>query len=173
MSRYRRFHTAGARYFFSVNLARRGSDILIANAGHLRAAFAGVLADQPVRIDALVVLPDHLHTIWTLPDGDMDFSTRWKRIKSGFTRATGLSAPRSMSKALKGEKGVWQRRFWEHRIRDAPDFRAHLYYCWSDPVRHGLVERAQDWPCSSIHRDIRLGRVPERWQAPSSGEFGE
>lgn len=173
MSRYLRFYACGATYFFTVNLARAGRDALTAHADALRASFAEVLRERPVQIDALVVLPDHLHAVWTLPEGDQDFSTRWKRIKAGFTRSTGLSGARSLSKELKGERGVWQRRFWEHRIRDQADFAAHVAYCWDNPVRHGYVARPEEWPFSSLHRDIRLGRVPSQWSAPVNGAFGE
>ena len=173
MSDYRRYRTSGGTYFFTVNLADRVSDALTRHIDDLRAAFAGVLLARPFTVDAMVVLPDHLHAIWTLPEGDSDFPTRWKEIKTGFTRRTGLSGPRSVSKEMKGERGLWQRRYWEHLIRDEADFRAHVAYCWGNPVKHGLCDRAVDWPYSSIHRDMRLGRVPAEWGAPAEGAFGE
>ena len=155
MSRYRRLRRPGATYFFTVNLEDRGSSVLTERVDDLRAAFAGVLCRRPFQIDAIVILPDHLHAVWTLPEGDSDFPTRWKEIKTAFTKRTGLSGPRSASKVAKGERGLWQRRFWEHMIRGEEDYRAHLAYCWGNPVRHGLVARAEDWPYSSVHRGER------------------
>jgi putative transposase len=173
MSNYRRNRARGGTYFFTVNLADRSGDALTAHVDDLRAAFAIARRRRPFAINAVVVLPDHLHTVWTLPEGDCDFSTRWKEIKTLFTRRTGLRPARSRSKARKGECGLWQRRFWEHTIRDEADYRAHVLYCWGNPVRHGYVTRAVDWPWSSIHRDMRLGRVPHEWGAPVDGNFGE
>jgi len=148
--------------------------------------------------DAVVILPDHLHAVWTLPPGDSGYSTRWGAIKARFTmhlrraaRRPGFSPapppeefPRVRSgryaglkpglRADKREAAIWQRRFWEHTIRDEADYRAHVAYCWGNPVKHGLVERAADWPFSSIHRDIRLGRVDPEWSGDVfDGEFGE
>ena len=163
MSSYRRLRISGASYFFTVALADRRSTALTDNIDALRAAFRAVLAERPVRIDALVVLPDHLHAVWTLPAGDADFSGRWKRIKTGFTKTTGLAGRPSASKRAKGEKGLWQRRFWEHMIRDGADYRAHIEYCWFNPVRHGLVWRVRNWPHSTFHRDVSRGLVPADW----------
>jgi len=128
-----------------------------------------------------VVLPDHLDCVWTLPAGDADFSTRWAAIKARFSHAVrecgraGFSPPTppapprvwtgrngGVTRALRPEKGVagiWQRRFWEHHIRDAADHAAHVRYCWINPMKHGLVLRARDWPHSSLHRAIRDGHT--------------
>lgn len=157
MSAYRRLRVPGSRYFFTVNLADRRSDVLVRHIGVLRRAWAATLAEHPFQCDAVVILPDHLHAVWTLPPGDADFSARWRKIKSRFTHATGLTGPRSASKARKREAGLWQRRFWEHAIRDGDDLAAHVDYCRNNPVKHGLVGQAEDWPFSSVHRDIRLG----------------
>lgn len=140
----------------------------------LREAIRAVRAARPFAIDAWVVLPDHLHCVWTLPQGDADYSGRWKAIKTGFTKSVGLTGSRSESQFAKGEAGLWQRRFWEHHIRDAADLDAHVRYCWINPVKHGLVPRAADWPFSSIHRDIREGRVEPEWSGVvPDGRFGE
>ena len=173
MPNYRRVRIAGASYFFTVALADRSSSLLTERIGDLRAAFGDVRSAMPFRCDAAVVLPDHLHMVWTLPEGDADFSERWRLIKTGFTKAVGRTGPRSPSKVRKGEAGLWQRRFWEHWIRNAEDHERHVRYCWGNPVRHGLVARPTDWPHSSIHRDIRLGRVEAEWsgEAPE-GVFG-
>jgi putative transposase len=178
MSDYLRPHITGATIFFTVTLARRGGDLLWREIGHLRAAVKETRADLPFDIVAWVVLPDHLHAIWRLPTGDSDYSTRWKAIKTRFTksvsRSGGFAAPRSASKVAKGERGIWQRRFWDHHIRDQADLDAHIRYCWINPVKHGLVERAADWPYSSIHRDIARGMVEPEWSGVvPEGQFGE
>jgi len=167
MPNFRRMHRPGGTFFFTVNLAERGSRLLIAHIDALRAAYASVVAEHPLRTEAIVVMPDHLHAVWTLPDGDSDFSVRWKKIKTRVSKAVagvgsyGGLAPIlrvSASKRAKGEVGLWQRRFWEHTIRDEADFAAHVAYCHFNPVKHGEVERPEDWPYSSVHREIRKGR---------------
>jgi len=174
MTSYRRRKIAGGTYFFTVNLADRGSTLLIDRVDTLRRACRCVLTEHPVRIDAMVILPDHLHAVWTLPPGDADFSIRWKKIKAAFTKSVGGTWPCSWSKALRGERGLWQRRFWEHAIRDRADMNAHVEYCWINPVKHGLVRSVADWPHSSFHRAVREGIVPEDWGGiVPEGEFGE
>ena len=158
MSRYRRMFVPGGTYFFTVNLARRGGDLLVQEIDALRAAVRVTRAERPFEIEAFVVLPDHLHAVWTLPPGDADFSTRWGAIKSRFTRRVGFHPTRSPSKMRKGDGGIWQRRFWEHCIRDAQDYAAHVAYCHWNPVKHGLVARAVAWPYSTVHWVVR-----ERW----------
>ena len=174
MPDYLRPKLPGARVFFTVALADRRSDVLVREIGRLREAVREVRAEQPFTIDAWVVLPDHMHAVWTLPDGDADFSTRWKDIKTRFTKAVGIVGRRSPSKIAKGEAGLWQRRFREHHIRDGPDYDAHVRYCWINPVKHGLVGRAVDWRYSSIHREIARGIVEPEWAgAAVDGRFGE
>ncbi len=160
MSNYLRLKRPGASYFFTVNLAHRGGALLTDHIAELRRCYARCVTDTPFRTDAIVVLPDHIHAIWTLPEGDADFSSRWRRIKAGFSRSLSISHPRSPSKHRKGERGLWQRRYWEHCLRDPEDFEAHLQYVLCNPVKHGLVSAARDWPYSSIHRDIAQARVP-------------
>ncbi len=174
MSSYVRPKVYGATVFFTVTLADRRSDLLVREIDALRAAIGATLAEHPFGIDAWVVLPDHMHCLWTLPEGDADFSVRWKKIKTRFTKSVGWTGPRSSSKVAKGEAGIWQRRFWEHHIRDEQDFTTHLHYCWWNPVKHGFVERPVEWPHSSIHRDVQLGRVEPEWSdAGIDGTFGE
>lgn len=174
MSSYLRLRIPGARVFFTVALADRHSDLLVRQVGVLRDAVAQTRATRDFRIDAFVVLPDHLHCVWTLPAGDADYSSRWKDIKTNFTKTVGMVGWRSGSKMTKGEAGIWQRRFWEHHIRDEADYAAHVGYCWINPVKHGLVERAVDWPWSSIHRDVRAGLVEPEWSGTvPDGEYGE
>jgi putative transposase len=174
MTSYRRARVAGASYFFTVVLADRRADTLVGRIGALREAFRATRAERPFRCAAVVVLPDHLHAVWTLPQDDADFSTRWRLIKSRFSRSVGLRTPQTASQRAKQERGIWQRRFWEHMIRDEADFARHVRYCWANPVKHGLVARPVDWPFSSIHRDIRLGLADPQWsgEAPEGG-FGE
>jgi len=177
MSNYRRVRIPGASYFFTVALADRGSSLLIDRIDDLRRAYAETLRAEPVVCDAMVVLPDHLHAVWTLPPRDAEFSERWRKIKHRFSRQVGRTAHPtrvSPSKLAKRERGLWQRRFWEHAIRDEADYRAHVAYCWGNPVKHGLVAQAVDWPFSSIHRDIRLGRIDPGWAGSViDGQFGE
>ncbi len=148
---------SGATTFFTVTLAERGSDLLVREIGRLREAVQMTRAARPFAIDAWVVLPDHLHCVWTLPEGDTNFSMRWGAIKGRFSRNLHVGRRRP-SHEIRREKAVWQRRFWEHHIRGDADFANHIQYCWANPVKHGLVERSEDWPYSSINRYIRLGK---------------
>ena len=157
MSFYRRLYTPGGTYFFTVALAARGTTTLTDEIGLLRSVYGAVTREHPVKTHAIVILTDHLHAVWTLPEGDDNFSVRWKKIMAGFSRHCQAVGQVSPSKARKGEKGIWQRRFWEHAIRDEADFRAHVEYCWFNPVKHGLVAHPEDWPYSSVHRDRRVG----------------
>lgn len=152
MSAYIRPSVPGASVFFTVNLADRSAQTLVAQIDTLREAVRVTKAERPFRIDAWVVLPDHMHAVWTLPEGDADFSTRWSVIKARFSCAM-PHTPRRPSHAARREHGLWQRRFWEHHIRDDADWANHIQYCWINPVKHGYVERPEDWPYSSFHRD--------------------
>lgn len=158
MSWYRRLYVPGGTYFFTVALADRKAQVLVDEIELLRSVYASVIAEHPVRCDAMVVLPDHIHAVWTLPEDDADFSIRWKKIKGVFSRHCKAKGRITPSKLRRGEKGIWQRRFWEHSIRDNADYRMHLDYCHFNPVKHGLVERPEDWPYSTVHRDMREGR---------------
>src|SRR5262249_42263323 len=160
MVRYRRNFISGGTFFFTVALADRRSSALVDHIASLRAAFRQTRRERPFAIDAIVVLPDHLHAIMTLPPEDADFSGRWRRIKGLFTRAvvrSGISASRDQ----RGEFDLWQRRFWEHTVRDDVDFARHVDYIHYNPVKHGLVTRVNDWLHSSFHRYVRQGILPE------------
>jgi putative transposase len=136
MTEYRRAHVPGATWFFTVNLAQhRGNRLLAENIDLLRRVFRKVKKDHPFKIDAIVVLPDHLHCIWTLPDGDSNYKTRWALIKAGFSRKIPTMERRSKSRNNRGERGIWQRRFWEHMIRDERDFCRHADYVHWNPVK--------------------------------------
>lgn len=163
MTNYRRSNIAGASYFFTVNLADRSSAWLIEQIALLRAAFKYAQARHPFTIDAIVVLPDHLHAIWTLPAGVSDFAMRWRLIKTVFSRSLPHGEHRSASREAKGERGIWQRRYWEHLIRDDADFARHADYIHINPVKHGHVKQAAEWPHSSFHRYVRAGILPVDW----------
>ena len=172
---YRRALVKGGTYFFTVNLAERHRKLLTEHVDLLRAAIKKVKQSHSFHIDAFVVLPDHLHAIWTLPEGDSDFSKRWMLIKANFSRNLPLHEKRSVSRIKKRERGIWQRRFWEHLIRNDEDYRKHIDYIHYNPVKHGYTNRASDWPFSSIHRYIREGVFDSCWGDESihEGEYGE
>lgn len=159
---YRRNRVAGGTYFFTVTLRHRSSDVLVRHVGLLRNAFRKVRTDRPFTIDAIVILPDHLHAVWTLPDGDADYSRRWRAIKSNFTHELRLSGM-PLTPDKRGEYRLWQRRFWEHTIRDDTDFQRHVDYIHWNPVKHGLTQCVADWPYSSFHAYVRLGLLPLEW----------
>jgi putative transposase len=174
MPDYRRVRIAGGTYFVTVNLADRDARLLTENIALLRTAFAATFRELPARTDAIVVLPDHLHAVWTLPRGDADFSLRWSRIKARFSHALAAAGRRSWSKRRHRELGLWQRRFWEHAVRDEADLRRCIEYRWINPLKHGHVRRVSDWPHSSFHRDVRRGIVAADWAGEMpEGEFGE
>ena len=168
MSRYRRADVAGGSYFFTVVTERR-QRILTEPAmrAALRESIETVRATRPFRIEAWVLLPDHLHAIWTLPEGDADFATRWRLIKAGVTRRCGAlyGQPQHLTarRAAKGCGTLWQHRYWEHLLRDERDFRQHMDYLHYNPVKHGLVQAVKDWPWSSFHLEVARGRYPEDW----------
>jgi putative transposase len=162
MVRYRRNFQFGGTFFFTVTLRDRRSNLLVDRIELLRDAFRVTMLRRPFEVDAIVVLPDHLHAIWTLPSDDADYPERWRAIKSRFVRglkAAGDAVPMSG----RGECMVWQRRFWEHTIRDERDLANHVDYVHYNPVRHGLVSRVADWPYSSFHRFVARGDLPPDW----------
>ena len=147
MTSYRRNFIAGGSFFFTANLANRRLNLLTDHIEELRAAFRQTRLRHPFTIDAMVVLPDHLHAIWTLPNGDADFAGRWRLIKSAFSRNLPKGEAISHSRPAKGERGIWQRRFWEHTIRDEDDFARHFDYIHINPVKHRLS------------RECRIGHI--------------
>ena len=175
MPYYRRNTIAGGTYFFTITLSDRNSTALIDNIERFRAAYRSVHTRLPFETLAICVLPDHLHAVWTLPPEDADYSQRWNLIKSGFSRNLPPVPERSESKRRKREKGIWQRRFWEHTIRDEADLQSHIDYVHYNPVKHGLAERVSDWPYSSFHRHVKLGWLSSDWAggAMDIGDFGE
>jgi putative transposase len=176
MTNYRRNFVSGGSFFFTVNLADRRLRLLTTHIDLLRTAFRDTRTRHPFAIDAVVILPDHLHAMWTLPDGDRDFATRWRLIKSGFSRGLPKGEHVSASRHDKGERGIWQRRYWEHTLRDETDYARHADYIHFNPVKHGHVTSVQDWPYSSFHRMVKLGAYPFDWGGRVDGDdsdFGE
>jgi putative transposase len=174
MSRYRRAAATGSSYFFTVAAYRRQpilSDEAIRNA--LRTAIETVRMARPFVIDAWVLLPDHLHCVWTLPDGDADFPTRWMLIKRAVSLACRENYRRAdwvtSSKLKHRESTIWQRRFWEHQIRDENDFARHVDYIHFNPVKHGHVQQAEDWPYSTFHRYVHDGVYARDWAGVKEG----
>lgn len=168
MSRYRRDNTFGATWFFTVVTCNRqrilcDEPVRVA----LRTAIADTRINWPFAIDAWVLLPDHLHCIWTLPPNDGDFATRWNLIKRRTSRALESSYfsgnLMTASKASRRELTFWQRRYWEHRIRDERDFANHIDYIHYNPVKHGHAKAPLDWPYSSLHRHVANGLYPAAW----------
>ena len=175
MPNYRRAFVPGGCWFFTVNLLERRKTLLVDHIDALRAAVATTRERYPFVIDAVVVLPDHIHAVWTLPPGDADFSLRWRLIKQRFARGLPKHERISAVRRARHERGIWQRRFWEHLIRDEADYARHVEYCYINPVKHGLVSRVRDWPHSSFHRDVRAAIIPQDWAGDvnASGAFGE
>ena len=176
MSRYRRLKNDGGTFFFTVTLADRSSDLLVKHIDRLRRVYRTVDEKHPFETVAICILPDHIHAIWSLPDGDTNYSLRWSLIKSGFTRGLAVPTPRSASKIAKRERGIWQRRYWEHAIRDDSDLERHVDYIHFNPVKHGYVSRVCEWPHASFHRYVREGFLPADWGGDHQdipGQFGE
>ncbi|WP_028301580.1 REP-associated tyrosine transposase [Oceanospirillum beijerinckii] len=160
---YRRNYVEGGTYFFTVNLQDRGETLLVDRVDELRESVRWVKRRRPFYIDAWVVLPDHIHAVWTLPEGDADYSSRWREIKKRFSKALPQDELRSCVRERKGERGIWQRRFWEHTIRGDQDFRHHVDYVHYNPIKHGMVNQLKDWPFSSFHRYVVNGVYPTGW----------
>jgi len=175
MVRYRRNFVPGGTYFFTVTLAERTSSALVQHADVLRKAFRIARQERPFTVEAVVILPEHLHAVWTLPSGDADFSGRWKRIKAYFTHRL-VAAGVPVERHRNGEYALWQRRFWEHTIRSDIDFERHVDYVHFNPVKHRLVTRVGDWPYSSFHLYVRRGLLSPDWAGDvddPTRDFGE
>jgi putative transposase len=170
MTAYRRNFVPGGCFFFTVNLRSgryRCWRVMWRNCARHFARPTGAI---PFTIDAIVVLPDHLHTVWTLHEGDADFAIRRQLIKSAFSRRLARNERISQSRLAKGERGIWQRRYREHTIRDETDFARHVDHVHINPVRHGLVDRVHDWAPSSFHRHMELGNSPADWAGDQSDD---
>ena len=165
---YRRAWHAGGTYFFTVNLLqRRDNHLLVKHIDVLRNVVKKVKNKHPFIIHGWVVLPEHFHCVIELPPDDMDFALRLRLIKSGFSKAIPKTEYRSDVRIERGERGIWQRRYWEHLIKNEADFQAHMDYVHINPVKHGLVKHVVDWEYSTFHRLVKAGIYPHNW----AGEF--
>ena len=174
MSDYRRYRVPGGTYFFTVNLLeRKPNDLLVRHIDILRRSVMLARQRWPFHIDAWVVLPDHLHCVWTLPDGDSDNANRWRVIKQHFSKSLPLIERRSAVRMRRGERGIWQRRFWARVIVNDADYAAHVDYCHINPLKHGLVERVADWPYSTFHRYVARGIYPIDWAGVAELQRGK
>ncbi len=179
MSDYRRTRITGGTYFFTVVTEMRRPILTTETVrAALREAIQQARTTLPFQIDAWVLLPDHLHCIWTLPEGDANFSARWAIIKRGVSGccAEMVNAPQSDSGRKRNERAFWQRRFWEHQIQDDADMARHQDYIHWNPVKHGLVKAVKDWPYSSFHKHVAQGTYPSDWggsEVEVNGDFGE
>ena len=174
MPDYRRANVEGGSYFFTVNTLRRQPFLIDADIrAALREAIKSVRTTLPFAIDAWVLLPDHLHCMWTLPHGDADFATRWRLIKMMVTQRCGAKSMRNeyMTERRKKKRqgSLWQNRYWEHQIRDERDFARHADYIHWNPIKHGHVTCLADWPYSSFHRYVREGIYPHDWAMNAEG----
>lgn len=177
MSNYRRARDAGACYFFTLTSHQRLPVLTDAPLrAALRRAIERVRLHRPFVIEGWVLLPDHLHCLWRMPQGDADFGSRWSMIKRLTSQAIALPGTVSLSRSLRRDSRLWQRRFWEHRIHDGDDYQRHMDYLHFNPVKHGLVPRVVDWPWSSFHRLVTEGVYPADWGGDAvvdNGEYGE
>ena len=171
MPDYRRNRVPGGTYFFTVNLFERKSRVLVAEINSLREVVRKVRIARPFHIDCWVVLPDHMHCIWTLPAGDVDYPSRLKAIKIAFSKSIPRNEELSAVHLARGERGIWQRRYWEHTIRDELEFARHVDYVHFNPVKHRHVARVSDWAYSSFSRFVEAGMYPIDWAFEGRVEF--
>jgi len=176
MPEYRRTRIEGGTYFFTVVTYNRlpiFENELARNILH--AAWENTLLRFPFETMAVCLLPDHIHCIWRLPEGDADYSIRWKEIKGlftkGYLREIGAGEERNTSRLLRGEAGIWQQRFWEHTIEDDDDFETHLDYIHYNPVKHGYVEKPANWQWSSFQRYVTAGVYDADWMGGEEGRL--
>ncbi|HEV2614846.1 MAG TPA: transposase [Gammaproteobacteria bacterium] len=162
MVNYRRIYVKSGCYFFTVTVKDRTTKILIENIDLLRSSMRQVQQESFFEIKAIVVLPDHLHCIWQLPENDSNYPRRWQKIKSYFTRKVREKGIK-LFKNYRGEYALWQKRYWEHAIRDEVDFENHVNYIHYNPVKHGYVKNVCDWPYSSFHNFVKQGLLPADW----------
>lgn len=161
---YRRAWHAGGTYFFTINLfERKNNRLLVEYIDVLRQSISKVKQAHPFIIHAWVVLPDHMHCVIELPQGDADFAIRLRLIKVNFSKALPKTEHRSTVRIKRGERGIWQRRYWEHLIKDEADYQAHMNYVHINPVKHGLVKQVKDWPYSTFHKLVEQGTYSQDW----------
>ena len=171
MPDYRRAWRPGGTYFFTVNaLQRQGNDLFVRHIDSLRDVLRDVRRRHPFAIHGWVVLPDHMHCVIEFPQGDSNFALRWRLIKAGFSKRLPANEWRSAVRHARGERGIWQRRYWEHLIRDETDFNAHMDYLHFNPVKHGHVTQVVDWPYSTFHRLVEMGVYPRDWGGSAAAD---
>ncbi|WP_392537953.1 transposase [Legionella sp. 227] len=172
---YRRVFRPGSTYFFTLNLKDRASNLLVQNIHVLRKTMSQIKKRYPFEINGIVILPEHLHMMISLPKGDSDYPLRIRLIKSNFSRQLPCNESIRFARQRKKERGIWQRRYWEHCIRDEKDYERHLNYIHYNPVKHGYVKKASDWHYSSIHRYIDAEILCKEWGGCSDKDrgFGE
>ena len=163
MSNYRRNFVKGGCYFFTVNILDRRQTLLTDHIDLLRDSVRRVRQLHPFHIDAWVVLPDHMHCIWTLPEGADDFPLRWRLIKLLFSKRLPQDELLSPKRKRRRERGIWQRRYWEHTITSDQDYARHIDYIHANPLKHGYVKKISDWPYSTFHRYVAEGILPLDW----------
>lgn len=163
MSNYRRNRIPGGTYFFTVNLFDRQSRLLVDHINEFREAVRITRQRRWFYIDAWVVLPEHLHCIWTLPPDDDNYPDRWRSIKKAFSKSISKTEYLSDIRIKRHERGIWQRRFWEHTITDELDYVAHMDYIHYNPVKHGWVKTVKEWPYSTFHQMVKKGIYPLDW----------
>ena len=175
MSNYRRLRVPGGCYFLTINLQDRNADLLVRHIAQLRSAIRQVRRARPFNIEAWVVLPEHMHCMIVLPQGDDGFSERVRDIKANFSRALPNPGPnvaiRRSSQSRRRERSIWQRRFWEHWIRSNEDWSRHFDYIHFNPVKHGHVTHARDWPYSTFHHWVKQGMYPRDWGRCNDGDL--
>lgn len=172
MPNYRRAWQPGGTYFFTINLLQRSdNDLLVRHIDILREAVRWTRERHPFHIHGWVVLPDHMHCVIALPEGDSNFSLRLRLIKQHFSKAVPDVEWRSDTRKLRGERGIWQRRFWEHLIRNEADYAAHMDYVHINPLKHGLVTAVADWPYSTFHSLVKEGVYPADWAGGDASEL--
>ncbi|MHB0960735.1 MAG: REP-associated tyrosine transposase [Pirellulaceae bacterium] len=176
MSEYRRNYVPGGTYFFTCVTFLRSPFLVSDLARHcLHEAIADIRDRHPFDVVAIVLMPDHWHTVWTLPPGDDEYPMRWRRIKEAFTKqwisGGGQELEQSASRKRRRQRGVWQRRYWEHTVRDEGDLERCVDYIHWNPRKHKLVQRVRDWPYSSFHRFVKDGHYDIEWGGtdPSPG----
>ena len=176
MATFRRAFVAGGTFFFTV-VTKDRQPVLATPPfiDALREAIASVQNERPFDVLAGVLLPDHMHCVWRLPSNDPDYPARWSMIKRRVSQSARSALPRHQAAMnARREPGLWQRRYWEHQIRDEADLERHIDYIHWNPVKHGLVANVRDWPHSTFHRYVREGGYPGDWGGvDAAGEFGE
>jgi putative transposase len=162
MVQYRRNYQAGVLYFFTVTLKNRNATLLTDYIDQLKKSLQRAQKERFYETKAIVILPDHIHAIWKMPEADQNYSLHWRKIKSYFTHALSVQGV-PIAKNKRGEFNLWQTRFWEHTITNENDLENHINYIHYNPVKHGLVKRVRDWPYSSFHRYVKNGILDIDW----------